>query len=964
MKLFYSLILWLTVSIPLVAQVVTTNPAFPTESGSVTIYFDASQGNKGLENYSGDVYAHTGVITDKSTGSSDWKYVKTNWGENTADTKLSRTGTNSYLLTIDNPLDYYGVPEGETIQKLAFVFRSGDTVNGSYKEGKDDGNSDIFIDIFSKGLVVTFVTPENRVSIAEPTASYDILITAYYAGSGTLSMRLFVNETEVASIDNDSLSYQLDATTIDNYSLMAVAFDDENRADTAYAKLVVADPNKVAQRPTNMEDGITIIDSETVTFSLFAPYKSYVHLLGDINDWQADLSYQLNKEVHNADSAWFWITIDGLTPGQDYGFQYLVDGKIRVADPYSALVLDPYNDTYIPEETFPNLTPYPTGKTDFQISVVNTQPEEYQWQKTDFAPPPKEELIVYELLLRDFIEEMNYQTLTDTLDYLENLGVNAIELMPVNEFDGNDSWGYNPQFHMALDKAYGTSYQFKRFIDEAHKRGIAVILDVVFNHATGASPIIRLYNEGDYGAPTEENPYANADADPNTDGYQARHPYNVFYDLNHESPAMKYYLDKVNRYWIKEYNIDGYRFDLTKGFTQVNYGNNEGAWSGYDASRVAILKRMVNKIWDVKPNFINIFEHLGSNTEEKELADYGIMLWHKLTEPYNETTMGYHSGSKSNFSTVHFSYRGWDKAHSISYMESHDEERIMFKNISYGAKNGVYNIKNLETALQRTEAVAPFFFLIPGPKILWQFGELGYDFSINYNGRTGKKPIRWDYFELPDRKHLYDIFSALINMRKSHEIFHKTDTDVTFISPSSSIKTVVLKHNGEEVVIVGNFGLSSQEVKTNITTDITYHEFFSGESVSISDSDSTFSFNAGEVRIFSTFQIDNPDSISIITTSERSFENEIPNRTRLLPAWPNPFNPTTTIPFEIGKAEIVTIKVWNLLGQQVRVLVNQQRFSAGSHTLTFEASHLSSGTYFIEMQTSDYRAVMKVLLIK
>lgn len=99
--------------------------------------------------------------------------------------------------------------------------------------------------------------------------------------------------------------------------------------------------------------------------------------------------------------------------------------------------------------------------------------------------------MVYELLVRDLgLENRNYQTLTDSLDYLANLGVTAIELMPINEFEGNDSWGYNPSFYFAADKAYGDRHSLKTFINECHNRGIAVIQDIALNHSFGQNPMV------------------------------------------------------------------------------------------------------------------------------------------------------------------------------------------------------------------------------------------------------------------------------------------------------------------------------------------------------------------------------------------------------------------------------------------------------------------------------------------
>jgi 1,4-alpha-glucan branching enzyme len=233
----------------------------------------------------------------------------------------------------------------------------------------------------------------------------------------------------------------------------------------------ITDPQPAAQaRPSGLRDGITYGSSTEATLSLFAPRKAHVYLIGDFNDWQVRDEFLLKRDVFNADSVWHWITLTGLTPGQEYGFQYLVDGAIRVADPYSEKILDPWNDSFISSTTYPNLKPYPTGKTENVVGVLQPGRTPYVWQVTNFTPPPKEKLVIYELLVRDFIAARNYQTLLDTLDNLENQSINAIEFMPVKEFEGNLSWGYNPMFFTALDKAYGTPDAFKRFVDAAHAR--------------------------------------------------------------------------------------------------------------------------------------------------------------------------------------------------------------------------------------------------------------------------------------------------------------------------------------------------------------------------------------------------------------------------------------------------------------------------------------------------------------
>lgn len=132
------------------AQVITTDPEFPTADEPVTIRFDATQGTGGLANHNGDVYAHTGVITDQSTSGSDWRYVIANWGENVDKAKMERVSDNIYELKITPSIrEFYGVPGGETIEQLAFVFRNSD---GS-KEGKAKGGEDIFAEVYQNQLM-------------------------------------------------------------------------------------------------------------------------------------------------------------------------------------------------------------------------------------------------------------------------------------------------------------------------------------------------------------------------------------------------------------------------------------------------------------------------------------------------------------------------------------------------------------------------------------------------------------------------------------------------------------------------------------------------------------------------------------------------------------------------------------------------------------------------------------------
>ena len=250
--------------------------------------------------------------------------------------------------------------------------------------------------------------------------------------------------------------------------------------------------------------------------------------------------------------------------------------------------------------TYPNLKPYPAGKTNQPVSMIQTAQTPYAWQITNFQKPAKTDLVTYELLLRDFLSTHSYKTLHDTLNYLKTLGMNAIELMPINEFEGNESWGYNPTFHFAPDKYYGPKNNLKKFIDKAHEKGFAVILDVVLNHAFGQSPLVRLYWDGANNRPAANSPWFNP---------VPKHDYNVGYDFNHESQATKDYVDRVTKFWMTEYKVDGFRFDLSKGFTQVNSFGNINLWGHYDQSN-QYSERIADKIWAIDSTFLSILSIL------------------------------------------------------------------------------------------------------------------------------------------------------------------------------------------------------------------------------------------------------------------------------------------------------------------------------------------------------------------
>lgn len=938
-KLIIALLLFVS---GIYAQELEWTPYFATPEDSIVIIYDASKGNAGLTNVF-PIYAHTGVITTESTGPSDWRYVKTNWGQNTPETQLTFVGGTKWKIAF-KIRQYYNVPANETILQLAFVFRNAaGTLTGKTADG-----GDIFLPLSQPGQTAAILQPAVSGIVAQNTSVPILAIGA----AGTQTMKLYVNDAEVASVNNDSITYQLTASQVGKTRIKAVAIAPGGGMGYDSVYYVVRGETPVQALPAGVKDGINYTSTTSATMVLYAPTKQFVYLIGDMNGWEIDPAHELYK---TPDGFRYWVTLNGLTPGKEYRFQYFVDNAIKIGDPYSEKVLDPWNDKYIDSVRYPGLIPYPVGLTSNVVSVMQPGQTPYQWEVTNFQKPPKEKLVVYELLIRDFTSEQTYKSITDTLGYLQRLGINCLELMPIMEFEGNNSWGYNPMFHMAVDKWYGPRNELKKLIDEAHKKGIAVVLDMVLNHAFGLNPMVRLYWDAANNRPAANSPWFNP---------IARHPYNVGYDFNHESQATKDYVDRVNKFWIEEYKFDGFRFDLSKGFTQTNSGSNVGQWGQYDQSRINLLKRMAQQIWTVDPTSYVILEHFADNNEEIALANEGMMLWGNHNSNYNEATMGWHDNNKSNFSGVSWKNRNFGSPKLVGYMESHDEERLMAKNLQYGAASGNYSVKSLSTAIAREKLAGAFFFTVPGPKMIWQFGELAYDFSIFYPCgtdacKTDPKPVKWEYYNDSRRLNLYKTWAELINLKKNYDAFSSNDFT---IDAGNALKTIKINHTQMNVVITGNFGVTQASYNPGFQNTGKWYDFFSGDSITVSDVNMSVSLLPGEFKIYTTQKLPTPEA-GIATSIFEKDENELPVDFNLDQNFPNPFNPSTKISFSIPQSGMVNLAVYNSVGELVKVLVNEQ-MSQGKYNVDFDAAGLSSGIYFYRLVSEGTVLSKKMILLK
>lgn len=783
-------------------------------------------------------------------------------------TKAIESGKTLFRLTF-KPSDFFN-------QSITGESQMGILLKGNNWTGCGAASCQTSDYIANFGFRITLVSPTANPVFIDQSSTISIQTTAPI----NATFQTFVDDAVVNTSVTASTSYNYTHTVTETAGLHHVKIIGTSANGTSEVEFsyLVRSTTVVESLPSGIIPGINYHDDATkVTLCLWAPGKNSVYARGDFSDWDVLPENQMKR-----DGEYFWLELSGLTAGEEYAFQYLVDESVWVADPYADKILDP-DDQYIPETTYPNLKPYPQKALLNQwyfnrLSVFQTNQTPYEWQATDYVRPPKEKLVVYELLIRDFFgsDDRNYQNLIDTLSYLKRLGVNAIELMPIMEFNGNDSWGYNPTFMFAVDKYYGTKNKLKEFIDVCHQNNMAVILDIALNHQDTPNPYLLLDFDFENFRPTANNRWF---------FIQRRHPFNVFFDMNHGSNYTKAYVDSVNHYWLNEFKVDGFRFDLSKGFNTIDYCTTPGcdtpaevsAWSAYDASRIALLKRMADEIWEDFPETYVILEHLSVNAEEKELAEYradegkGMLFWGNLNFAYTENAMGYFP--QSDIGWVYHGTRGWSVPHVVGYMESHDEERMMYKNLQFGNSSGSYSVKNLPTALDRVKAASTLFYTIPGPKMLWQFGELGYDISINEGGRVSPKPVKWEYRNDYSRYKLYQHTADLIRLRNTYDVF--TEGDATLVTGTNAVKQLTLKNSpytttptlaeDMNVQVVVNFDVTIRTASVAFPHTGTWYDYYAfGEPVNVTSTPFNISLKPGEYKIFTDVEITNP----LITSTE------------------------------------------------------------------------------------------------
>lgn len=785
-KHLYLLLLALFATIGAKAQMFTTSPSpLQNSSKDVVITFkDSKSDSKSqgkLMTLTTDLYAHIGVYTTASP--SEWKNAP-KWGTNTDKYKFKYTSTNTWKLTISDLRQYFNITDpAERITKVCIIARNAASTIQT---------SDQFIDVMEDGFAALLT---NDAEATVLTAAKTINFTLSTTQAAKLSIVITKDGSQVAKKDAAnattlSLGYNFAAKGA--YTVTATA-NNGKETITKTASILFMSASPAATYPGGVPKMGPVAQSNgDVIFCLAAPQKSSVLLVPSWDDYQT-----LDKNVMSyqdyGGNRYFWIRVKGLDPNKQYPYYFIVDGTISVGDPYAKLVLDCYSDKWLPDNVYPNRPRYPYDKVDnTMLAVYHGNQDNYNWKVKNFDIPEPSKLVIYEMLFRDFTGDGTDQdgkffgTIRGAIkkfQYFLDLGVNAIELMPVMEFNGNNSWGYNTNFYMALDKAYGSPDDLKEFIDLCHQHDIAVILDIVFNQSDGLHPWYQMYD-------IASNPFYNK---------TAPHGWSVLNDWKQENALVQQQWKDAIAYWMTQYKVDGFRFDLVKGLGSGATSGAYGSTDGYNAKRIENIKKIHTYITAVNPKGIHINEFLGDYNEEVEYGKDGQYNWNNQSWLSGAYAAGLPNIAEklAYYSTSACSRYGRS---NISYAESHDEERLGYHQLNAKAtwQKGPTKYTNkmskasLKDRMSRLGAVAVHLLMTKdATPMIWQFGELGADQTTKEAGGgndTSPKKVIWDYYNQPSRKVLFDTYSKMIGLRRANpELFSDNNATFTYSSNSTNL---------------------------------------------------------------------------------------------------------------------------------------------------------------------------------
>lgn len=538
----------------------------------------------------------------------------------------------------------------------------------------------------------------------------------------------------------------------------------------------------------------------SISFQLFAPYNKEAVLIGSFSNWEP-ISMEKDEQ------GYFRTQVELEDGTHHYKFRvrskswfFESDEWVEVIDPYATDI----NDS---EQT--GILRIKDGK-----KIIDT----YVWQHDENPLPPDNELVIYELHIADFSGGENdhksrgkYHHVLEKLDYLKDLGINAIELMPIKEYPGDYSWGYNARYLFATETSYGSTAELKHLIDECHNRGIRVFLDLIYNHSEAESPLTQI--DHDYW-------YHHDPQDPD-------HHWGPEFDYEHYDenlgikPAWEFIGDNV-RFWIREYHIDGIRFDAAKQIGNYDFLN----WVTQEAKKVA-----------GKKPFYNVAEYIPESASITNLEGPMDGCWH---ESFSQTIKAHICGDKFDLEELKTVIDGKRQGYMgainvVNYIANHDHKRLMVEL----AERDIFG----KTAFKRAKLGVVLLMTAIGLPMIW----MGEEFGSYQEKALESTKINWQLLDNEENQMLWQYYQGLIDLRRENHALYTNNIDFFYEDPESQVLAYT-RWNGEgsRIVVIANFSdqyLADYSV-SNFPTSGVWHEWT--ENYDIESGDETLLIDLAE----------------------------------------------------------------------------------------------------------------------
>ncbi|MGG6242458.1 alpha-amylase family glycosyl hydrolase [Nodosilinea sp. AN01ver1] len=546
--------------------------------------------------------------------------------------------------------------------------------------------------------------------------------------------------------------------------------------------------------------------ASSIEFKLFAPYNEGAILFGSFSDWQ-DIEMEKGKDG-------YFRTAVELKDGR-YEYKFKVQSKsfflepdewVEIIDPKAKHIEDSHQNTV--------------------IYIKDGEPivDDYVWSHDDKDLPQNEELVIYEILVSDFSggEDDPYprgklQHITEKLDYLCELGINAIELMPIQEFPGDQGWGYNTHHYFSIESSYGTSKDFKHLVDECHARGIRVILDIILNHSGSEAPLTKI----DYTYWYRRDP---KDAEYNWGPEFDYDHYDEHLDL---CPAQEF-VKEVVRFWISEYHIDGYRFDAVSQMGHFDFLKEIAGQNAQDAQPKPFYN--IGELIPESPDATNLDGPLDGCWRDGFLHNLVPMLCGEETDI--ETVKDLVDAKRSGYMGA---------VNAITYLSNHDHDHLM---VQLGNRE-IFD----DEAFKRAKLGATLVITSMGVPLIW----MGEEFGAYKPKSLDPNKIDWTLLENDRNRDLFEHYKGLINLRKENHALRTENVEFFFEDPDSKVLAYVRWNDeGSTIAVVVNFSgnyLADYSVP-NFPRSGTWHEWVNDYDVEVNDGVLTLDLPEYEAKVF------------------------------------------------------------------------------------------------------------------